>query len=66
VREGPGLEFGVAFQGRVGDQAPMVRGPVDGFSIREDGDGRQWVEVAFARGGKRGWVRRDFLGKFSC
>lgn len=66
VREGPGLEFGVAFQGRTGDRVAVARGPVDGFSIREDGDGRQWVEVQFVAGGKRGWVRRDFLSKFTC
>ncbi|HSO07774.1 MAG TPA: SH3 domain-containing protein [Pelomicrobium sp.] len=66
VRDGPGLEFGVAFQGRIGDRAAVVRGPVDGFSIREDGDGKQWVEVQFPGSGKRGWVRRDFLSKFTC
>jgi hypothetical protein len=66
VREGPGLEFGIALQGRIGDRAVIVRGPVDGFSIREDGDGRAWVEVQFAASGKRGWVRRDFLSEFRC
>lgn len=66
VREGPGLEFGVAFQGRIGDRVAIARGPVDGFSIRDDGDGRPWVEVQFAGSGRRGWVRRDFLSEFRC
>lgn len=66
VRDGPGVEFGVAFQGRIGDRVAIARGPVDGFSIREDGGGKPWVEVQFAGSGRRGWVRRDFLSKFTC
>lgn len=67
VREGPGRQYKSPHYGLVGDEVIIVRGESrEGFAIEEDKNGILWVKVEFTNSGARGWVRRDFVSRFSC
>ncbi len=67
VREGPGREYRSPHYGLVGDEVIILRGQSrEGFAIEEDRNSMLWVKVEFPNSGARGWVRRDFLSRFSC
>jgi uncharacterized protein YraI len=66
VRSGPGTQYPSPHYALVGDRVMILRGNVDGFAISTDQYGVRWVKVEFPTTKARGWIRRDFIGRFRC
>jgi hypothetical protein len=67
VREGPGRQYNSPHYGLVGDKVIILLAESrEDFAIEEDRNGILWVKVEFINSGARGWVRRDFVSRFSC